>query len=49
MQIVQVVVADLSSMARTSVNVIGNCLATAAIARSEHKFDEATARNFKSE
>jgi hypothetical protein len=28
---------------------IGNCLATAVIARSEHEFDEATARNFKPE
>ena len=49
MQIVQVIVADLSSMSRTSVNVIGNCLATAVIARSEHEFDEAAARNFKPE
>ena len=39
----------LMDMARTSVNVIGNCLATAVIARSEHEFDEATARNFKPE
>ena len=39
----------LMDMARTSVNVIGNCLATAVIARSENEFDEATARNFKTE
>jgi len=39
----------LMDMARTSVNVIGNCLATAVIARSEHDFDEAAARNFKPE
>ncbi len=39
----------LMDMARTSVNVIGNCLATAVIARSENEFDEVTARNFKPE
>ena len=39
----------LMDMARTSVNVIGNCLATAVIARSENEFDEAAARNFKPE
>jgi proton glutamate symport protein len=39
----------LMDMARTSVNVIGNCLATAVIARSEHEFDEVAARNFKPE
>jgi len=39
----------LMDMARTSVNVIGNCLATAVIARSENEFDDATARNFKAE
>jgi proton glutamate symport protein len=39
----------LMDMARTSVNVIGNCLATAVIARSENEFDEETARNFKTE
>jgi proton glutamate symport protein len=38
----------LMDMARTSVNVIGNCLATAVIARSENEFDEVEARNFKS-
>jgi len=31
-------------MARTSVNVIGNCLATAVIARSENEFDDVAAR-----
>jgi proton glutamate symport protein len=36
----------LMDMARTSVNVIGNCLATAVIARSEKEFDETQARNF---
>lgn len=39
----------LMDMARTSVNVIGNCLATAVIARSEKEFDEVAARNFKAE
>jgi proton glutamate symport protein len=39
----------LMDMARTSVNVIGNCLATAVIARSENEFDEVTAKNFKPE
>lgn len=39
----------LMDMARTSVNVIGNCLATAVIARSENEFDEIAARNFKPE
>jgi proton glutamate symport protein len=39
----------LMDMARTSVNVIGNCLATAVIARSENEFDEKAARNFKAE
>ncbi len=39
----------LMDMARTSVNVIGNCLATAVIARSENEFDETAARNFKPE
>ena len=36
----------LMDMARTSVNVIGNCLATAVIARSENEFDDVAARNF---
>ena len=39
----------LMDMARTSVNVIGNCLATVVIARSENEFDEVAARNFKPE
>jgi proton glutamate symport protein len=39
----------LMDMARTSVNVIGNCLATAVIARSENEFDEKAARDFKLE
>jgi proton glutamate symport protein len=39
----------LMDMARTSVNVIGNCLATAVIAKWEKEFDEDTARNFKIE
>ena len=39
----------LMDMARTSVNVIGNCLATAVIARSEKEFDDVAARNFKLE
>jgi proton glutamate symport protein len=39
----------LMDMARTSVNVIGNCLATAVIARSEKEFDDVAARNFKAE
>jgi proton glutamate symport protein len=36
----------LMDMARTSVNVIGNCLATAVIARSENEFDDVAARNY---
>lgn len=39
----------LMDMARTSVNVIGNCLATAVIARSEKEFDDEAARKFKPE
>jgi proton glutamate symport protein len=39
----------LMDMARTSVNVIGNCLATAVIARSEKEFDEKAAREFRPE
>jgi len=39
----------LMDMARTSVNVIGNCLATAIIARSENEFNDEVARNFKPE
>jgi proton glutamate symport protein len=36
----------LMDMARTSVNVVGNCLATAVIARWEREFDEKSAREF---
>jgi proton glutamate symport protein len=36
----------LMDMARTSVNVIGNCLATCVIARSEKEFDVKAARHF---
>lgn len=39
----------LMDMARTSVNVIGNCLATSVIAKWENEFDDETARNFKIE
>ena len=39
----------LMDMARTSVNVIGNCLATAVIARSEKELDDNSALNFKPE
>jgi proton glutamate symport protein len=39
----------LMDMARTAVNVIGNCLATAVIARSEKEFDDVAARNFRPE
>jgi proton glutamate symport protein len=37
----------LMDMARTSVNVIGNCLATAVIARSEKEFNYDAAMDFK--
>lgn len=37
---------ELMDMARTSVNVIGNCLATAVIARWEGEFDEKAAKNY---
>lgn len=40
---------ELMDMARTSVNVIGNCLATAVIARWEGEFDEKAAKNFNTE
>ena len=36
----------LLDMARTAVNVIGNCLATAVVARWEGEFDDAAAKNF---
>jgi proton glutamate symport protein len=39
----------LMDMGRTSVNVIGNCLATSVIARSEKEFDDNVAINFKAE
>ncbi|HNW57559.1 MAG TPA: cation:dicarboxylase symporter family transporter [Bacteroidales bacterium] len=39
----------LMDMARTSVNVVGNCLATSVIARWEKEFDEEAARDFKIE
>lgn len=39
----------LMDMARTAVNVIGNCLATAVIARSEKEFNDEAAINFKPE
>lgn len=39
----------LMDMARTSVNVVGNCLATAVIARSEKEFDEDAAKAFRTE
>jgi proton glutamate symport protein len=38
---------ELMDMARTAVNVVGNCLATAVIARWEGEFDDKAARNFK--
>jgi proton glutamate symport protein len=37
---------ELMDMARTSVNVLGNCLATVVIARSEREFDDERARAF---
>jgi proton glutamate symport protein len=39
----------LMDMARTAVNVVGNCLATAVIARWEKEFDEDTAKKFRLE
>jgi proton glutamate symport protein len=39
----------LMDMARTSVNVIGNCLATSVVARSEGEFDDSTAARFRAE
>jgi len=38
---------ELMDMARTSVNVIGNCLATVVVAKWEGEFDEEAAKNFK--
>jgi proton glutamate symport protein len=37
---------ELMDMARSAVNVIGNCLATAVIARWEGEFDEKAAKEF---
>lgn len=37
---------ELMDMARTAVNVIGNCLATAVVARWEGEFDDEAARNY---
>jgi proton glutamate symport protein len=37
---------ELMDMARTAVNVIGNCLATAVVARWEGEFDDVAASNF---
>jgi proton glutamate symport protein len=39
----------LMDMARTSVNVIGNCLATSVVARSEKEFDDSAAVRFRAE
>jgi len=40
---------ELMDMARTAVNVIGNCLATAVVARWEGEFDETAAGNFSAD
>jgi proton glutamate symport protein len=40
---------ELMDMARTSINVIGNCLATAVVARWEGEFDDQKAKNFGKE
>jgi len=37
---------ELMDMARTAVNVVGNCLATAVVARWEGEFDDEKAKNF---
>lgn len=37
---------ELMDMARTSVNVIGNCLATVVVAKWEGEFDDEAAKNF---
>ena len=39
---------ELMDMARTSVNLLGNCLATVVIARWEGEFDDAKARAYRS-
>jgi len=38
---------ELMDMGRTTINLIGNCLATAVIARWEKEFDYNAANNFK--
>lgn len=38
---------ELMDMARTGVNVVGNCLATVVIARWEGEFDDEVAKNFE--
>ena len=38
---------ELMDMARTAVNVIGNCLATAVVAKLEGEFDADKAKNFQ--
>ncbi len=40
---------ELMDMARTAVNVIGNCLATVVVAKWEGEFDQEAASNFKTE
>jgi proton glutamate symport protein len=40
---------ELMDMARTSVNVIGNCLATIVVARWEGEFDKEKALNYRDE
>jgi proton glutamate symport protein len=40
---------ELMDMARSATNVIGNCLATAVVARWEGEFDDGAARNFNPE
>jgi len=40
---------ELMDMARSATNVIGNCLATAVVARWEGEFDETAARNYTPE
>ena len=40
---------ELMDMARTSVNVLGNCLATVVVARWENEFDDERAKVFGTE
>jgi proton glutamate symport protein len=40
---------DINLLARTTVNVIGNCTATVVMAKWENVFDEEKARNFTNE